>query len=275
MVSTTRLGAFTAVFLIMACLEMVFPRRKLTQKKATRWFINLSITAIYVIVTQVFFGAIAVSTAFFAQKNGWGLCHFLHLSPSVSILLSLLILDFGIYIQHILFHAVPLFWRFHKVHHTDLDFDVTTGLRFHPFEIIISLFYKMALIVVIGAPPIAVIVFEIILNASSQFTHGNIHIPSWLDKILRWVLVTPDIHRIHHSIVVRETNSNFGFCVTWWDRLCGTFRNHPKSSQTEMKIGLENYQNQKELNLWTLLKMPLFQKSQKGDIIYSFESQPL
>jgi sterol desaturase/sphingolipid hydroxylase (fatty acid hydroxylase superfamily) len=254
--SAFRLSAFALFFLVLALWERLSPRRPLSVSQKTRWAINISLTVVNVVAVQVLLGAIAYSAALLAQQNQWGLFNIVELPFLASCILSLLILDFAIYIQHILFHTLPILWRFHMVHHTDLDMDVTTGIRFHPLEIIISLFYKVAFIFLIGASPFTIILFEIILNATSQFNHANVFIPLGIDRWLRWIIVTPDVHRIHHSVSMDETNSNFGFSVTWWDRLCGTFHDQPHAEHTEMPIGLDTYREQKEIGLFSLITLP-------------------
>jgi sterol desaturase/sphingolipid hydroxylase (fatty acid hydroxylase superfamily) len=190
----------------------------------------------------------------FAVEQRVGLLHWMTLPPWVAVVAALLGLDFAMYLQHVMFHAVPLLWRLHRVHHADRGFDATTGLRFHPIEIFLSLGLKVAVVVLLGATPWAVVAFEVILNASSVFNHGNVAIPESLDHWLRWAIVTPDMHRIHHSTRVVETNSNFGFSVSWWDRLCGTYRAEPALGQVDMEIGLSDYRT--PLNLGQLLLLP-------------------
>lgn len=256
MVSAIRFGLFIFTFLAMASLEYFSPRRKLSQPKQERWFSNISLTIIDAILVQITVGTIVFSAALFAKEHHWGLFNYVKVSEAFSIIISIFFLDFIIYIQHILFHIIPLFWRFHKVHHTDLDFDVSTGIRFHPLEIFLSLVIKMAAVVIIGAHPWAVVIFEIILNSSSLFNHSNVFIPLSLDRWLRYFIVTPDVHRVHHSIIMPEMNSNFGFSITWWDRLCGTYKAHPKNLHENMGIGLSEVRDPKRLNLWRLLGMP-------------------
>ncbi len=251
-----RLGIFLGIFAIMTGWEVWRPRRPLSQSKARRWLTNLALTVLDTLVVRLTVGAVAVSAAVFAQQRGWGLLPALHVPGWGNIVLSLVLLDFAIYGQHVLFHALPVFWRLHKVHHTDLDVDVTTGLRFHPLEILLSMLYKAALVLLLGAHAGAVIAFEVVLNATSQFNHSNIHLPEALERLLRQVVITPDVHRIHHSVVVAETNSNFGFSVPFWDRLCGTYRDQPAQSQTGMALGLQEYRDPRPLGLGGLLLLP-------------------
>jgi sterol desaturase/sphingolipid hydroxylase (fatty acid hydroxylase superfamily) len=251
-----RLGIFLGVFAVMAVWEVWRPRRQLVQPKLQRWGVNLTLTVLDTFVVRVTVGAIAVSAAVLAEQRQWGILHLLQVPGWVNVLSSFLVLDFAIYLQHVLFHALPLFWRLHRVHHTDLDFDVTTGVRFHPIEILVSMLYKAALVLVLGAAPGAVLTFEIILNACSQFNHSNIQLSERLDRLLRLLLITPDVHRVHHSVLAVETDSNFGFSVPFWDRLCGTYRAQPASPHASMSLGLENYRDPNALSLVKLLLLP-------------------
>lgn len=264
-----RLGIFSGVFIIMALWEVVSPRRKLSESKGRRWLINLGLTFINFLFARVTVGALAFSVAVFARQNGWGLFNYFEVPAWMAIVVSFVVLDFSIYLQHVIVHAVPLFWRLHRLHHTDLNIDVTTGLRFHPLEILLSLLYKAAVIIVIGAPLWTVVAFEVILNAASQFNHGNVNIPKNIDRWLRTMIVTPDMHRIHHSTVVDKTNSNFGFSVSWWDRLCGTYKKEPAQSQLTMDIGLKEFRNQKELGLLSLIALPF--RGKMGQYSYQKE----
>ncbi len=254
--ATLRLLAFGGIFLILSVCEFFWPRKKLSQSKLLRWFTNLSMTTLDLVLVHFLLGTLAFATASWAQKHHLGFFNHFEIPSYFEILLSIILLDFVIYLQHIAFHKIPLCWRFHKVHHTDLDIDVTTGLRFHPLEIIVSLFIKMAAIVILGPSPLAVILFEIILNATSQFNHSNIHIPETMDQTLRMILVTPDMHRVHHSTTPLETNSNFGFSLPWWDHLWKTYRQEPHLPHVSMEIGLPQYRNSEKLNLLNLLRMP-------------------
>lgn len=234
-----RLGFFFSILLIMSLWEVFAPRRTLSVSKKTRWFSNLAIVILDSILIRLLFPMAAVGVAFFAKQHQMGLFYVVFpFNEMARIILSVIILDLVIYFQHLMFHAVPLFWRMHRMHHTDLDFDVTTGLRFHPFEIILSMLIKFAVILLIGAPALAVIIFEILLNATSMFNHGNVKMPFKLDKIIRLFIVTPDMHRVHHSDIVEETNSNFGFNLSLWDRIFGTYKAQPKRGHEAMTIGL-------------------------------------
>lgn len=256
-----RLTAFFGIFALLALLEVVAPRRKLSVSKGWRWLTNLSLTALDMVVVRLLFGAATIETALFARDHGWGLLNYLHLPSWLAFLAAIIFLDFMIYIQHVLSHALPIFWRLHLVHHTDLDFDVTTAARFHPIEIIVSLAYKLGLIVVIGAAPAAVMLFEIILNGSAQFNHANLKLPVGLDRILRRFIITPDSHRVHHSVEVAETNSNYGFFLPFWDYLCGTYRAQPALSHTDMSIGLKEYRNKGALSLPSLVALPFIART--------------
>src|SRR5215467_11408793 len=224
-----RICAFALVFAAMASWEIVAPRRALAVGRRQRWASNLGILLVDVVAVRILIPTAAVGAAVFAAGRGWGLLHQAGLRLSVATLIGFLLLDLVIYAQHVVFHKVPLLWRLHRMHHADLDIDVTTGLRFHPFEILISMLVKIATIVVFGIPVVAVLLFEVVLNATSMFNHANVSIPPALDRLLRLALVTPDMHRVHHSALRRETDSNFGFNVPWWDRLFGTYRAQPEA----------------------------------------------
>lgn len=233
-----RLTCFFVVFAAVAGVEIILPRRALTASKPLRWVNNLGLVALNSIVLRLLFPAAAVGMATFAEQEGWGLFHYLQISPALALLASVILLDLAIYLQHVMFHAVPLLWRLHRMHHADMDFDVTTGARFHPIEIILSMLIKFAVILLLGPPLVAVVVFEVLLNATAMFNHGNLRLPLVLDRWLRWVVVTPDMHRVHHSVEDDETNSNFGFNLPWWDRLFGTYRDQPRGGHEGMTIGI-------------------------------------
>lgn len=201
-----------------------------------------------VLLARIAVPVTAVSSAIIAEKRGWGLLHLVDWPDWLEVVLAVVALDFAIYLQHVLFHAVPLFWRLHLVHHADLDFDVTTGVRFHTLEILLSALIKLAAVILIGVPAIGVLAFEVLLNATSMFNHSNIRLPEWLDRVLRLVIVTPDMHRVHHSVVPRETNSNFGFNLPWWDRLLGTYRAQPEEGHVEMEIGLSPLRDERQVD---------------------------
>ena len=251
-----RLSVFAAVLLLVALGELISPRRPLRDNKGRRWFANLTLVVIDTTVVRLLFPILPVALSHIAENRGWGAFNALHIPLGYKILLSVVILDFIIYLQHRLFHHTRFLWRLHRMHHTDLDLDVTSGNRFHPCEIIISMLIKMAAVILLGAPAEGVLAFEVILNACAMFNHGNIKLPAALDSLLRLVIVTPDMHRVHHSTIVRETNSNFGFCLPWWDRICHTYRPQPEKGHLDMTIGLSEYRDPKKLSLPRLLIQP-------------------
>lgn len=253
---TIRLSAFLSVLLLVALWELLSPRRPLLQSKFRRWLTNLSLVVIDTVTVRALFPMLPVAAAQFVQAHNWGILSMLPAPFWFKALFSFIILDFVIYLQHLLFHYTPLLWRLHRMHHTDLDLDVTSGNRFHPLEIMISMVIKMAAIVLLGAPYQAVLVFEVVLNACAMFSHGNIKLPAALDRLLRLVMVTPDMHRVHHSIIPHETNSNFGFNLPWWDRLCGTYRPQPEKGHLDMTIGLKEFRDPAKLTLLRLLIQP-------------------
>lgn len=242
-----RLLCFAGVFIVLALGEVIKPRRHLTISKIKRWINNISLVFINNLCIRLLFPAAAIGVGAFAWQQQWGLMYYFTIPPILSIVISVIILDFAIYLQHIMLHAVPILWRIHRVHHADLDFDLTTGIRFHPFEIIISLLIKFSVILLFGIPVLAIILFEIVLNATSLFNHSNLAIPKKLDSLLRLLIVTPDMHRVHHSVRINETNSNFGFNLSWWDRLLGTYRSQPKLGHQNMTIGLTTHRNPKQV----------------------------
>ena len=251
-----RLSFFTGIFFIVAVWELLAPRRQLQFSKSRRWYSNIGIVIVNSLVIRWGVSLLPVSLALLAQDRSWGLFNNIASPDVIRIIVSFLILDCVIYLQHIMFHAVPLLWRLHRMHHTDLDYDVTTGTRFHPLEIIISLGIKLGIITVIGPPAIVVVTFEVVLNLTAMFNHGNIFIPSGIDKILRGLVVTPDMHRVHHSINPKETNSNFGFNFPWWDRLFGTYHAQPEKGHLEMTIGLNQFRDPQNLHLHHMLIQP-------------------
>ena len=256
-----RLGFFFGVLIIIAIWELLSPRRKLSTSKPVRWASNLGIVLIDTALVKLIFPVMAINVAFVAQENSWGLLNNIALPYWVEVAMGVLILDCIIYLQHLMFHAVPLLWRLHMMHHADLDYDVTTGLRFHPIEIIISMVIKMASVAALGASPVTVVLFEIVLNATAMFNHGNIKLPLGLDAVLRLLVVTPDMHRVHHSVTIRETNSNFGFNFPWWDRLFGTYRAQPAAGHEGMTIGLAQFRDAGKNNLFGMLVLPFTGKT--------------
>jgi len=221
---TIRLIFFVGTLTIIALWEIIAPRRILNENKLNRWSTNLILVVINTAMVRFFLPFLPAGLSLIAQDRGWGILNIMTMPLWINILLAFIAFDFIIYLQHMLFHFLPVLWRLHRMHHTDLDIDVTTGNRFHPIEIIISSGIKLAAVILIGPPSVAIVAFEIALNSSSQFNHGNIRIPDKLDQWLRHIIVTPDMHRVHHSVILYETNSNFGFNLPWWDRLCGTYR---------------------------------------------------
>ena len=238
-----RLAAFAGVFAVMAAWEWIVPRRKQAIGRTWRWPNNLGVVVVDALFVRILFPTAAVGLALIAEAQGFGLFNMVAFPWWIAVVLSMVILDLAIYLQHVLFHAVPALWRLHRMHHADLDIDVTTGLRFHPIEIVLSILIKFAVIAVLGAPAAAVLIFEVLLNATSMFNHSNVRIPAGIDRVLRWFVVTPDMHRIHHSILSRETNSNFGFNLPWWDHLLGTYRAQPEAGHEGMTIGIEQFRD--------------------------------
>ncbi len=257
---TLRLTAFLSLFALFALCEAVWPRRPLTVPKPRRWFANLAIIALNSLLVRFAFPLAPFGLAAMAQAHGWGLFHRLGISGWQELLASILLLDLLIYFQHRLFHRTPLFWRFHRMHHTDLDLDVSSGIRFHPVEIALSLLIKMAAVLLLGVAPLSVLLFEILLNATSMFSHANMRIPLEIDRWLRLFVVTPDMHRVHHSVIPRETDSNFGFNLPWWDRLLGSYRAQPREGHDLMTIGLREFRELDTLGLRDLLLLPFISK---------------
>lgn len=252
-----RMGFFFGVLAIMALWEVAAPRRKLTVSKTLRWTNNIGLVFFNSFILRILFPAAAVGVAISAKDQGLGLFNVYAVSPYIAVVASVIIMDFVIYLQHVLVHAVPVLWRLHRVHHADPDYDVTTGARFHTIEIILSMLIKFATILLLGPPVIAVILFEIILNATAMFNHSNVGLPAGLDRALRWFLVTPDMHRVHHSVEDDEANSNFGFSLTWWDRIFGTYRDQPRGGHQGMTIGIHKYRDTKDVSWLTgMLTLP-------------------
>jgi sterol desaturase/sphingolipid hydroxylase (fatty acid hydroxylase superfamily) len=264
--TSIRVGAFICVFVAMALWEVFAPRRPLALRRSWRWPNNIGVAVLNAMLQRVLLPAAAVAVASAAELEHWGLLNNLPsrfdawlpgaaIVPSL-ILSSVILLDLVIYLQHVMFHAVPALWRVHRMHHADLDFDVTTGARFHPLEILISMVIKIAAVAAIGPPPEAVVIFEVVLNATSMFNHSNVRIPAGADRVLRWLLVTPDMHRVHHSVIRAETNSNFGFNLSWWDRALGTCHAQPERGHLGMTIGLDQFRDPTELRLDRMLLQP-------------------
>ena len=243
-----RLAAFALVFAAVAGWEVWAPRRRLTQPKTRRWANNIGLVAFNTLMLRLLFPLAAVGMAASASTHGWGLFNVFQLPLWLAALIAVIALDFVIWLQHVMVHAIPALWRLHRVHHADLDYDLTTGSRCHPIESILSMMIKFAAILLIGPPVIAVLIFEILLNGMAMFNHANIRLPAQLDRMLRLVVVTPDMHRVHHSVDDDETNSNFGFNLSWWDRLFGTYRDQPRAGHEGMTIGIRGFRQAQETN---------------------------
>jgi len=252
-----RLAAFLAVFAAVALWEALAPRRKRSFERLARWPHNLGLLLVDVALVRVLAPGAAIAVAITAAGSGWGLLNALALPGWAAIPAGIALLDLAIYFQHVMFHAVPTLWRLHRVHHADLDFDVTTGARFHPIEVLISTAIKCAAIAALGAPVISVVVFEILLNATAMFNHANASLPQRIELWLRWLVVTPDMHRVHHSVRYEESSSNFGFNLPWWDRLFGTYRAQPRLGHAVMTIGVDAFRSSQDLRLDRLLVQPL------------------
>lgn len=252
--ASVRLGVFIGVFILMALLEIFFPRKQRKLSMAHRWFVNWSLVIVDTLALRLVMPVLAVGMAEIAARNGWGLFNAIALPLWVEIVLSILILDLLIYGQHVATHKIPILWRFHKVHHADRDIDATTGVRFHPVEIILSMIYKLVCVIALGPAALAVFLFEVILNATALFNHANIRLPLGFDRVVRTLIVTPDMHRIHHSVYREETDSNYGFSLSIWDRLFRTYRAEPRDGHDGMVVGLGEYQDVKPARLiWCLL----------------------
>jgi sterol desaturase/sphingolipid hydroxylase (fatty acid hydroxylase superfamily) len=251
-----RLAIFLGVFAAMAGWEALAPRRPLSTPRPERWGRNLGLAALNSACVQLLVPLQAVGVAALAERRGWGLLGHAALPPVPALILSVVLLDLAIYLQHRYFHHNPALWRLHLVHHVDLDIDVTTGARFHPVEILLSMGLKMGLVALLGTPVAAVVAFEVLLNASSMFNHANVRLAAPIDRLLRLAVVTPDMHRVHHSVVPRETGSNFGFNLPWWDRLFGTYRPQPAAGHAGMQIGLPWFRDPRAVGFGLLLKLP-------------------
>ncbi len=251
-----RLGFFFGILALVAVGELLFPRRTLRTGKAVRWLSNLGVVAVDTLMVRLLFPVLGVGVAVAAQAHGWGLLNVLALPTWLSVPIGVLVLDLVVYLQHAMFHTMPLLWRLHMMHHADLDIDVSTGLRFHPIEIAISMVIKMTVIAALGPSAFTVILFEVILNGTAMFNHGNLRLPLALDRAFRLLVVTPDMHRVHHSVAIRETNSNFGFNFPWWDRLFGTYRAQPAMGHEQMVIGLAQFRDSRKNTLGHMLVMP-------------------
>jgi sterol desaturase/sphingolipid hydroxylase (fatty acid hydroxylase superfamily) len=243
-----RLAAFAAVLAAMVLWEFLAPRRSRPLPRRRRWPANLGVVVLNTVIVRLLFPAAAVGLALSAQSGGWGLLHRSEVPAWGAVVAGIVLLDLAIYLQHVMFHAVPALWRLHRMHHADLDIDVTTGARFHPVEIVLSMLIKFAAIAALGVPPAAVLLFEVLLNATSMFNHGNVRIAPALEPVVRWLVVTPDMHRVHHSVERDETNSNFGFNLSIWDRLFGTYKAQPDAGHEGMSIGIREHRDEREVD---------------------------
>jgi len=258
--AAVRLGFFFGVFIVMAVWEMTAPRKVLTASKPGRWFSNLSITFLNTVLLRLVFPLMAIDVASISAGRGWGIFNNVAVPGFLAGIICVIVLDLVIYAQHVMFHLHAPLWRLHRMHHADLNIDVTTGSRFHPIEILLSMIIKMTAVFILGAPAWSVLVFEVLLNATAMFNHANAYVPLDIDRVLRLFLVTPDMHRVHHSPIIRETNSNYGFNLPWWDRLFGTYIPQPVRGHEDMKIGLANYRDPKKLTLLWMLAIPFMNK---------------
>ena len=269
-----RVGAALAVFSAMALWEVFAPRRALAVGRTRRWPSNLGILLLDALLVRLLIPTAAVGVAVIAGQRGWGLLNITPWPGWLEGLIGFFVLDLAIYAQHVAFHKFPILWRLHRMHHADLDVDVSTGLRFHPIEIVLSVLIKIVVVVLIGVPAAAVIAFEIVLNATSMFNHSNAAMPLWLDRIVRFVIVTPDMHRVHHSIRRHETDSNFGFNLPWWDRLFGTYRPLPEAGHDNMTIGLPIFRDPAELRLDRLITQPFRDDAAPAAAAQRIEGEP-
>ena len=255
-----RFSFAVGIFTIMIVLEWFKPRRKLLLTRKQRWSVNLALAFSNILLSRFTVGGLAYITAIYAQQQKMGLLNLIEVSPVIAIIFTLLILDFAIYCQHVISHKWSWLWRLHQVHHSDIEIDATTAVRFHPLEIILSLFYKAVWILLLGAEPVAVIMFEVILNGAATFNHSNVNIPLKLDRVLRWLIITPDMHRIHHSTIRKEADSNYGFSISLWDRVFQTYTANPQEPQVSMEIGLKNLRNPQQVGFFQLLILPFKKK---------------
>ena len=258
----TRLAIFIGLFVILAVLEYLAPRRELRPVKMKRWFTNWALVILDSVLVRLVFKTAAVGGALWAAEKGYGLFNVVAVPGIVAIIISFMVLDFAVWLSHLASHKVPLFWRVHRMHHSDTDIDVTTAVRFHPLEILLSMAWKYAVVVAIGAPASAVLIFEIVLNGGAMFNHSNLKLPLWLDRWLRLIIVTPDMHRVHHSSEVEETDSNYGFNLSIWDRMFNTYVDQPKLGHDGMQIGLKEWQDHRPERLdWALMVPFISQRS--------------
>ncbi|MEP3435819.1 MAG: sterol desaturase family protein [Hoeflea sp.] len=255
-----RLLAFSTIFIALAAIELLAPRLERDEMrgafKSRRWVTNLAMVVLSSVALRIVFPLAAVGTAVWAQSSGYGLFPFLGLPLWVAGIMAFIVLDFAVWLEHVVSHKWPWLWRIHRMHHADTGFDLTTALRFHPLEIVLSMVWKAAVIVALGAPPVAVLVFEIVLNGAAMFNHANIKLPKAVDAVLRLLIVTPDMHRIHHSTDHRETDSNYGFNLAIWDRIFSTYTHVPRRGDTGIEIGLAEWRDGQTANLGWALALP-------------------
>ncbi len=270
-----RLLSFIAILGLMVGLEYWRPKRSLSQSRLLRWPNNFAVTLVNTVILRLLFPAAAVGLAIQQESSGFGLLKVIGLPEIANIILAVILLDLVIYGQHRLFHRVPWLWRIHRMHHSDVDIDVTTGARFHPIEIVLSMLIKLLAVWLLGAPAVAVVLFEVLLNAMSMFNHSNFNLPSKIDSLLRRAIVTPDMHRVHHSVVEHETNSNYGFNLACWDHLFNSYVEQPAAGHAAMQIGLTEFRDEADIRLDKLLLQPFAaavcedeQPTQKSDIAY-------
>jgi sterol desaturase/sphingolipid hydroxylase (fatty acid hydroxylase superfamily) len=255
-----RFGFFCGILVLMAAWELFAPRRQLQTSKTTRWFSNLGIVFIDTLSLRLLLPFFAIDVAISVERGGWGFLNHVSMPYWLKVTMGVVLLDLAIYLQHAGFHGLPSLWRLHMMHHSDLDFDVTTGVRFHPLEVLLSMGIKMVAVFLAGIPALGVLIFEVLLNATSLFNHGNVRLAAPLDRLLRFFVVTPEMHRVHHSVIIRETNSNFGFNLPWWDRLFGTYQGQPAAGHIKMTIGLSQFRDAQRLTLPRLLLLPFIGK---------------
>lgn len=254
--TTIRISSFLSLLLLFGILERLAPRRPMTARRAIRWLSNLGLVILSSLAVPLILPVASMAMAHLAVERGWGLLNNYPWPYPVAFIISVVALDFIIYLQHLMFHHVPILWRLHRVHHSDVDLDASSGVRFHIIEIVLSMIIKLAAIVTLGPPVLAVLTFEVILNGAAVFNHANIKLPTRLDAILRLVIVTPDMHRVHHSVIREETDSNFGFNLSIWDRLCGTYRAQPREGHHGMTIGIDAFREERDQWLDRLLIQP-------------------
>jgi sterol desaturase/sphingolipid hydroxylase (fatty acid hydroxylase superfamily) len=263
--ANTRLAVFIGLFLIMAACEFLAPRRELKPVKTKRWLTNWAIVVIDSLIVRLLFKTAAVGGAIWAAENGIGLFNLFNAPYWLAFAVSFAVLDFAVWLSHVASHKIPIFWRIHRMHHSDIDIDVTTAIRFHPIEIVLSMAWKFGVVLALGAPAAAVLAFEIVLNGGAMFNHANFRLPLAVDRALRMIIVTPDMHRVHHSIDRRETDSNYGFNFSFWDRMFGTYIDQPALGHAGMSIGISQWQDERPTGLVWSLKVPFADQFERAD----------